>query len=107
MTEDAIKRRLAAIFSAGATNYSHPMHDDEMATIETITAYREMISMLVLQYHGRVVDSPGDNILAEFASVIDAVQAATTEGAENPKWETSQKPQNAISYRHRSRRDHC
>jgi len=52
------------------------MGDDEIATVETITEYRETITSLVTQWKGRVVDSPGDNILAEFGSVVDAVQCA-------------------------------
>ena len=52
------------------------MRQDEPATVQTLTAYREVISTLIKQHHGRVVDSPGDNVLAEFASVVDAVQSA-------------------------------
>ena len=52
------------------------MGDDEVATFKTITEYREIFSSIVTQYNGRVVDSPGDNILSEFASVVDAVQCA-------------------------------
>jgi adenylate cyclase len=52
------------------------MGDDEVATVKTITEYREIFSSIVTQYNGRVVDSPGDNILSEFASVVDAVQCA-------------------------------
>jgi class 3 adenylate cyclase len=70
------KRKLSAIFSADAVGYSRLMRQDEPATVQTLTAYREMISTLIKQHHGRVVDSPGDNVLAEFASVVDAVQSA-------------------------------
>src|SRR5262245_5804838 len=52
------------------------MGGDEVATIRTLTTYREVMGTLIRQYHGRVVDSPGDNLLAEFASVVDAVQGA-------------------------------
>lgn len=52
------------------------MGEDEVATVRTLTAYREVMSAFIQQYRGRVVDSPGDNILAEFSSVIDAVQCA-------------------------------
>jgi len=52
------------------------MGHDEEATVRTITAYREVIGSIVQKHRGRVVDSPGDNILAEFASVIDAVRGA-------------------------------
>ena len=52
------------------------MGDDEEATIRTLTAYRDVISSLIHHYRGRVVDAPGDNLLAEFASVVDAVRCA-------------------------------
>jgi len=71
-----VTRKLSAIFSADVQGYSRLMGDDEIATVEAITEYREIISSLVTQWKGRVVDSPGDNILAEFASVVDAVQCA-------------------------------
>ena len=52
------------------------MGDNEEATVLTITTYREVIATLVEKHRGRVVDSPGDNIMAEFASVVDAVKSA-------------------------------
>jgi adenylate cyclase len=52
------------------------MGDDELATIRTLEAYREMITEIIRNYSGRVVDSPGDNILAEFGSAVDAVECA-------------------------------
>jgi TolB-like protein/Tfp pilus assembly protein PilF len=52
------------------------MDDDEEATVRTLKTYRAAINDLVQQYRGRIVDSPGDNILAEFSSVVDAVNCA-------------------------------
>src|SRR5262245_58978437 len=72
-----MERKLAAIFSADVKGYSRLMGDDELATVRTLTAYREVMTALIHTHHGRVVDSPGDNLLAEFASVVDAVQCAT------------------------------
>ena len=69
-------RKLAAIFSTDVVGYSRLMGDNEEATIRTLTAYRALISSLIQQHRGRVVDSPGDNLLAEFASVVDAVRCA-------------------------------
>jgi len=69
-------RKLAALLSADVEGYSRLMGEDEAATVQTLTVYREIIETLVQQHRGRVVDSPGDNILAEFASVVDAVQCA-------------------------------
>ena len=70
------ERRLAAILSADVAGYSRLMAEDERGTIQTLTAYREAIGTLVEQHHGRVVDSPGDNLLAEFPNALDAVQCA-------------------------------
>src|SRR5262247_4035064 len=69
-------RKLAAIFSADVKGYSRLMGEDEEATIRTLTAYREVMTTLIQGHQGRVVDSPGDNLLAEFASVVDAVRCA-------------------------------
>src|SRR4029450_8600832 len=71
-----MERRLAAIFSTDVKGYSRLMGEDEIATIRTLTAYRELMATLIQQHRGRVVDSPGDNLLAEFASVVEAVQCA-------------------------------
>jgi len=94
MTQERAKRRLTAILSADVKGYSRLMGKDEYATVDTMKKYREVIAFIVQQYNGRVVDSPGDNILAEFGSVVDAVEAsdrcvvliqtATCEGYELP-----------------------
>src|SRR5262249_17750655 len=71
-------RKLAAILSADVQGYSRLMGEDEEATIRTLTTYRAVIASHIEQHRGRVVDAPGDNLLAEFASVVDAVQCAST-----------------------------
>ena len=71
-----MERKLAAIFSADVAGYSCLMGDDEEATIRTLKTYRAVITTLIAQHYGRVVDAPGDNMLAEFASAVDAVQCA-------------------------------
>jgi class 3 adenylate cyclase len=71
-----MERRLAAILSADVQGYSRLMGDNEEATIRTLTAHRSVMARLIRQYRGRVVDDPGDNLLAEFGSVVDAVQCA-------------------------------
>ena len=73
MNTTDLTRRLSAIFSADVEGYSRLMRDDEEATVQTITSYRTAMTHLIQEYRGRVVDSPGDNILAEFTSVVDAV----------------------------------
>jgi adenylate cyclase len=71
-----VTRKLSAILSADVKGYSVLMADDEIHTINTLKAYRQIISDLVSEHSGRVVDSPGDNILAEFRSSVDAVDCA-------------------------------
>jgi adenylate cyclase len=78
MTEEGFKRKLTSILSADAVGYSRLMEDDEEATVRTLTSYREVIATLIKQHNGMVVDSPGDNLLAEFVSVVDAVQCAVS-----------------------------
>lgn len=71
-----MQRKLAAILSADVKGYSRLMSDDELATIRTLGAYRQIMATWIQHHHGRVIDAPGDNLLAEFASVVDAVQCA-------------------------------
>ena len=71
-----MERKLAAIFSADVKGYCVLMGEDEEATIRTIETHRKVMTTLIQQYRGRVVDAPGDNLLAEFASAVDAVQGA-------------------------------
>ena len=73
MVESDFKRKLTAILSADVEGYSRLMAEDEESTVRTITAYREVITTLIQQHRGKVVDSTGDNLLAKFASVVDAV----------------------------------
>jgi adenylate cyclase len=76
MTTQEVKRKLTAILSADVKGYSRLMGEDEEATVRTLNAYKEVMTNLIQQSHGRVVDAPGDNVLAEFASVVDAVRCA-------------------------------
>jgi len=76
MEPTRVERKLTAILSADVKGYSRLMGEDEVATIRTLTAYRELMTSLIQQNHGRVVDTPGDNLLAEFGSVVDAVACA-------------------------------
>jgi len=73
MTQEGFKRKLTAILSADAEGYSRLMGDNEESTIRTLTGYLETMTKSIQQHRGRVVDAPGDNLLAEFASVVDAV----------------------------------
>ncbi len=76
ISRERVSRKLTAILSADVEGYSRLMSEDESATVRTLTAYRKTMTQLIQQYRGRVVDSPGDNVLAEFVSVVNAVQCA-------------------------------
>ncbi|MGD8983625.1 MAG: adenylate/guanylate cyclase domain-containing protein [Desulfobacteraceae bacterium] len=76
MAEEKFRRKLTAILSADVAGYSRLMAEDESATVKTLETYREVMSTLIIQHRGRVIDSPGDNLLAEFTSVVHAVQCA-------------------------------
>jgi adenylate cyclase len=71
-----VTRKLTAIMSADIKGYSILMADDEVFTIKMLNEYRSIMSNCIGQHNGRVVDSPGDNLLAEFASAVDALQCA-------------------------------
>src|SRR5512139_1036915 len=76
MTAKEVKRKLAAILSADVKGYSRLMGEEEVSTLKTLSAYREVMRSLIQQFDGRIVDASGDSVLAEFASVVDAVQCA-------------------------------
>ena len=71
-----MERRLAAILCADVFGYSRLMGEDEEATLGTLSSHRKIIDRLIEQHHGRFVNSAGDSVLAEFASVVNAVQCA-------------------------------
>src|SRR6266508_3568858 len=75
-TSVGIERKLAAILSADVKGYSHLISADDVATIRTLGAHRDLMTALVRQYGGRVAGTQGDNLLAEFPSVVEAVQCA-------------------------------
>jgi adenylate cyclase len=76
MNTSEIERKLTAIFAADVEGYSRLMGIDEVGTLRTLTAYREIIDGLIAQHRGRVFNTAGDSVLAEFSSVVDAVQCA-------------------------------
>jgi len=76
MANESYKRKISAILSADVVGFSRLMGDNEAATVSTLKAYQETVAIIIKQHHGRIIDSPGDNLLAEFASVVNAVQCA-------------------------------
>ena len=76
MPDRQFKRKLTAILSADVEGYSRLMSLNDAETVKTLKSYREKINHQVQTHRGRVIDSPGDNLLAEFVSVVDAVKCA-------------------------------
>src|SRR5215204_801143 len=71
-----IERKLAAIFAADVAGYSRLMGQDEVGTLRTLAAHREIMDRLIAEHRGRIANTAGDSVLAEFPSVVDAVQCA-------------------------------
>ena len=104
MKSQGYHRKLAAILSADVAGYSRLMQDDEAATVATLEAYSVFFD-LIPQHRGRVVDSPGDNLLAEFAErrgrcrrqcaveVQNELQARNAELPENRKMQVPHRHQ--------------
>jgi adenylate cyclase len=71
-----VERKLTAILCADVFGYSRLMGEDEEASLGALSSHRKLIDSLIEQHHGRFVNSAGDSVLAEFASVVNAVQCA-------------------------------
>ena len=76
MTENRVKRKLSGILSIDAVGYSRLMQEDEASTIRNLEESKRLMCELIKEFRGRVVDAPGDNLLAEFGSVVDATECA-------------------------------
>ncbi len=74
--EPSMKRRLAAILAADIAGYSRLMGEDEAATVRDLKAHQAVVLPLVGRYGGRIIDTAGDGIMAEFPSVINAAECA-------------------------------
>src|SRR6201981_173085 len=76
MEAPPVERRLAAILAAGVEGYSRLIHGNEEATMATLPARRAVVAELIGRHRGRIANTAGDSVLAEFASVLDAVHCA-------------------------------
>src|SRR5512136_3120385 len=76
MTAEKFKRKLAAILSADVKGYSRLMGEDEEATLRTLQEYKEVMAGSIQHHRGRIAGTAGDSVLAEFASVVDAIRCA-------------------------------
>ncbi|WP_157182245.1 adenylate/guanylate cyclase domain-containing protein [Methylobacterium sp. WSM2598] len=78
MSSDAerVERRLAAIFAADVAGYCRLMSQDEVGTLRALTSHREVMDRLIAEHRGRIANTAGDSVLAEFPSAVDAVKCA-------------------------------
>ncbi len=76
MADDRVERRLAAILAADVAGYSRLMGTDEVGTLKGLTERRAILDRLVAEHRGRIVNTAGDSVLAEFRSAVEAVQCA-------------------------------
>jgi adenylate cyclase len=74
--EHRVERRLVAIFAADVAGYSRLMERDEVGTLRMLTTHREIVDRLIADHAGRIANTAGDSVLAEFPSAVDAVQCA-------------------------------
>ena len=72
-SQHRVERKLAAIFAADVEGYSRLMQADEVWDARTLTACREIMDRLIAEHGGRIANTAGDSVLAEFPSVVDAV----------------------------------
>jgi len=99
MPQEGFKRKLTAILSADVVGYSRLMDDNEEATVRTLNAYRDSMRALILQHRGRVVDTTGDNLLAEFTSVVDALGCSVKIQQELSERNTDLPPERKMEFR--------
>lgn len=92
-------RKLVVILSADVEGYSRLMGKDEEATVSALTIYRREIGELIERHGGRVVDSPGDNLLAEFPSALAAVRCSVETQEKLERLNSELPPQRRMRFR--------
>ena len=71
-----VERKLTTILAADAEGYSRVMNEDEVRAVEALHAARSVFSKFIERHHGRIANTAGDGLIAEFPSVVEAVQCA-------------------------------
>jgi adenylate cyclase len=94
-----LERRLAAIFAADVAGYSHLMSQDEVRTLRSLTAHREVMDRLIQEHGGRIANTAGDSVLAEFPSAVDAVQCAVEVQNRLAELNPASDPEQALRFR--------
>ena len=96
---ERVERRLAAIFAADVAGYSRLMGHDEVGTLRALTAQRDVMDRLISEFGGRIANTAGDSVLAEFPSAVDAVQCAVEVQKALADLNTGGDPEHALRFR--------
>jgi adenylate cyclase len=94
-----VERKLAAIFAADIAGYSRLMARDEVGTLARLKAYRAIIDELIASHRGRIFNTAGDSVVADFASAVDAVQCAVAVQATISTENTEQQAAEPMQFR--------
>jgi len=95
----AVNRRLVAVFAADVEGYSRLMGADEVGTLRGLTERRAILDKLIGEHRGRIANTAGDSVLAEFGSAVDAVQCAVEAQAALAEANSGLAPDRRISFR--------
>jgi adenylate cyclase len=99
LTDERVQRRLAAILAADVAGYSRLMGADEVGTLRELTLRRKTLDSLIASHRGRIANTAGDSVLAEFGSAVDAVQCAVEAQAALAGANAGVSPDRHISFR--------
>src|SRR5689334_15466120 len=95
----AVSRKLVAVFAADVEGYSRLMGTDEVGTLKGLTERRAILDRLIGDHRGRIANTAGDSVLAEFGSAVDAVQCAVEAQTALAEANSSQAPDRRICFR--------
>src|SRR5215813_13136626 len=94
-----VSRKLVAVFAADVAGYSRLMGADEVGTLKGMTERRAILDKLIGDYRGRIANTAGDSVLAEFGSAVDAVQCAAQAQTALAEANSGLSPKRRISFR--------
>src|SRR6185369_11832547 len=95
----AVSRRLVAVFAADVEGYSRLMGVDEVGTLRGLTERRAILDRIIGEHRGRIANTAGDSVLAEFGSALDAVQCAVEAQTALAEANSGLAPDRRISFR--------
>src|SRR5438270_10982795 len=94
-----VSRKLVAVFAADVEGYSRLMGSDEVGTMRGLTERRVILDSLIGEHRGRIANTAGDSVLAEFGSAVDAVECAVKAQIVLTESNTGVEPERCINFR--------